>query len=77
MILKCNICETDIDLPDNPKPGHRITCSNCFAQLALYKVKGKYVIGCALCKEPKFDPSNCGDCERRREKKTILEEGRL
>lgn len=75
--LNCPICENAIELPDNPKEKQRVTCPNCFAQLALYKHKGKHVLGCAICKEPLFDPANCGDCERRREKKKILEEGTL
>lgn len=77
MILKCNICEGDIDVPDDTKPGTRITCPHCFSQLGLYKVKSKFVVGCALCKEPVFDPTACGECERRREKKSIIEEGKL
>lgn len=74
---KCNVCETEIEIPDNPKHGQRITCPNCFAQMAIYLIKGKHVIGCAICKESIFDPENCENCERRREKKRLLEEGRL
>lgn len=77
MILPCNICEYKIDVPDNTKPGARITCPNCFAQLGLYKYKGQFVLGCAICKEPVFDPNVCAMCERNRERKTILEEGKL
>lgn len=75
--LNCPICENAIELPDNSKEKQRVTCPNCFAQLALYKHNGKHVLGCAICKEPLFDPANCEDCERRREKKKILEEGAL
>lgn len=75
--LKCPICENKIELPDSTKDGQRVTCPTCFAQLAFYKFKGKNVLGCAICKEPVFDPANCGDCERRREKQKLLEEGRL
>jgi len=75
--LTCPICENNIELSDSSKAGSRLTCPACFAQLALFKHQGKHVLGCAMCKEPVFDPGNCGDCERRREKKKILEEGRL
>jgi primosomal protein N' len=77
MNLKCPVCEYKIELPDNIRSGKRITCPNCFAQMALFKYKGKPVLGCALCKDPVFDPGNCEECERRREKKKILEEGVL
>jgi len=77
MQLKCPICEYDMEISDRTKLGKRITCPNCFAQLGLFKHEGKQVLACAMCKEPVFDPSKCGDCERRREKKKILEEGRL
>jgi len=77
MKLQCNICETKIEIPANAKHGDRITCPNCFAQLGLYRVKGKLYIGCAICKESVFDPAGCEACERRREKKLIIEEGRL
>jgi len=77
MMLQCNICEWKIDIPEKAKPGDRITCPNCFAQLGLYKVRGQFVLGCAMCKEPAFDPANCEDCERRREKRSLLEEGKL
>jgi primosomal protein N' len=76
-IFTCPICENKIDLPDAIKPKERITCPNCFAQLALHNVNGKLILGCAICKEPQFDPANCGDCETRREKKKILTEGVL
>jgi hypothetical protein len=77
MKLKCNVCESDIDIPENAKPGTRITCPTCFAQLGLHKFEGKLYLGCALCKDVVFDPKACGECERRREKKSILKEGRL
>ena len=77
MNFNCPICESAIEIPDSAKTGERITCLNCYSQLALYKHKGKHVIGCAVCKESIFDPQNCGDCERRRDKKKLLEEGRL
>jgi len=75
--LNCPICEHPIEIADTGKAGKRVTCQNCFAQLALFKHDGQYLLGCAVCKEPVFDPGNCGDCERRRERKTLLEEGRL
>jgi DNA-directed RNA polymerase subunit RPC12/RpoP len=76
-VYKCPICETENDISDQTGIGERITCPGCFAQLALHKYKGKRVLACAICKEPVFDPANCDDCERRREKKSLLEEGRL
>ena len=77
MNLLCNICEYKIDIPDGTKSGVRITCPNCFAQLGLYKVRGKFVLGCAICKESVFDPDGCAKCERNRERKALLEEGKL
>ena len=76
--FKCPICETNIEFPDNAKAGERATCSNCYAQLGLNKHRGKWVIGCAFCKEPVFDPASCDECERRHEKRRqLIEEGRL
>jgi hypothetical protein len=77
MKLPCNVCETKLDIPEGSKPGMRLTCTNCFAQLGLYKVKGQFFLGCAMCKEAVFDPNACARCERNREKKAILEEGKL
>lgn len=74
---KCPICDEEIDIPDKFKRGQRITCPNCFAQLALYVHKGATILGCAICKESIFNPENCENCENRREKKRLLEEGRL
>jgi len=71
----CPICESPIDIPEAVKIGFRVTCPNCFAQLAIFKSKEDYVLGCALCKNPIFEPGNCGDCERRRENKKIYEAG--
>ena len=73
----CPICENKIELSDKAKAKDRVTCPTCFAQLALHHVHGKLILGCALCKEPEFDPANCGDCETRHEKKRILTEGAL
>lgn len=75
--MTCPICENSLDIPDKAKPKDRLTCPHCFAQLALHKHDGKLFLGCAICQEPVFEPANCGDCERRRERKSILEEGRL
>lgn len=75
---KCPICEAQIEIPAGPREGKRITCPNCYAQLGIHRHKGKWVLGCAICKEPVFDPSLCEECERRHEKKReLLEEGRL
>jgi hypothetical protein len=76
-IYKCPVCESDIEVPDNERKGTRITCHICFAQLALHEHKKKRFLACAVCKEPVFDPANCGECERRRDKKRILKEGQL
>ncbi len=73
----CPICEAKIEVSDSAKAGDRITCMNCYTQLALYKIKKKHIIGCVSCKETVFNPQNCIDCGRRREKKKLLEEGRL
>lgn len=76
--LNCPVCEHKIELADSVKDGKRITCPNCFAQLGLFKTKKQIILGCAVCKEPVFDPSLCGECERHREKKrAILEKGEL
>ncbi len=75
--LKCPICDNVIDIPPEKKEKERITCPNCFAQLALYKHEGKLVFGCAYCKEQVFDPDRCDECERRHDKKKLLEEGLL
>jgi hypothetical protein len=77
MKRKCPVCENPVEIPDGGKAGARATCTNCFAQLAVFKNKIDYFLACAICKEPVFDPANCGDCERRRERKRLLEEGRL
>lgn len=75
--MTCPICENKIELPAGAKLGHRVTCPYCFAQLALYKNNNHNVLACAMCKNPTFDPAECGECERRREKKSIIEEGKL
>ncbi len=75
--LECPICENEIEIPEGAKEGTRLTCQTCFAQLALYLHGGEKVLGCAFCKEEIFDPDQCAECERRREKKKILEEGVL
>lgn len=77
MEIKCPICETKIEIAADARSGQRLTCPNCFAQLAVFSHQGKRVLGCAICKEPLFDPGNCEDCERRRERKKILEAGEL
>jgi hypothetical protein len=73
----CPVCESNIDISVKVKSGERLTCDSCFAQLSLRKHDGKMILACAICKETVFDPGNCEDCERRREKKRLLEEGRL
>ena len=40
-ILKCTVCETEINLPEDVKHGDRITCPNCFAQLSEVIQKNK------------------------------------
>ncbi|MDI6732083.1 MAG: hypothetical protein QME05_05900 [Candidatus Margulisbacteria bacterium] len=75
--LDCPICETKVEISDSVKAKERVTCPNCFAQLQVYKYKGKNILTCAVCADPIFDPAKCDDCERRRERKVLLEEGRL
>ncbi|OGC32568.1 hypothetical protein A2311_04460 [candidate division WOR-1 bacterium RIFOXYB2_FULL_48_7] len=75
--LTCPVCETKIDLPAKAKVGDRITCPVCFAQMGLFKHKDKFVLACALCKDPEFDPGKCGDCERRHDQKKLWESGKL
>lgn len=77
MILSCPICESPIELDDSTKLGDRLTCPACSAQLALYKHKKNLFLTCPTCKEEVFDPANCEDCDRRKEKKKLLDEGRL
>lgn len=76
-VFKCPICENQVEISEHAKKGERVTCTHCFAQLALHHYKGKEVLACANCKETVFDPANCGACERRRELKKIWEEGKL
>jgi hypothetical protein len=76
--VNCPICEGPIEIGDQDKSGKRITCPNCFAQLGLFNIKGHPILGCAICKEPVFDPDNCSECERRHQKqKELIEEGNL
>ena len=75
--MNCPICEHQVELPQGAQAGSRFTCGNCFAQLALHRHKGRLVVGCATCKEEIFDPLNCENCDSLRDKKKLLEEGRL
>ncbi|HVN67997.1 MAG TPA: hypothetical protein VMT55_06455 [Candidatus Sulfotelmatobacter sp.] len=76
--LNCPICDWPIELTEQIKHGHRITCPNCFAQLGAFKHNGKFTLACALCREPLFDADNCAECDyRKADKKKFLEEGRL
>ncbi len=76
--MKCPICEANIEIADKPKEGSRVTCANCYAQLGLHKHKGEWVLGCAFCKEPVFDPESCEECERRHERRAeLIEEGKF
>lgn len=60
--LKCIVCENNIKVPLKTKPGERLTCPNCFAQLSLEIVKGQRVLRCALCKNGLLE---CGEnCEQ-------------
>jgi hypothetical protein len=76
-LLNCPVCEHKIEVADTARERKRVTCQNCFAQLAVFKLKGEKILGCALCKDPVFDPFLCGECERRQEKRSLLEEGHL
>jgi DNA-directed RNA polymerase subunit RPC12/RpoP len=75
--MRCPICDNEIILPENIKHGDRLTCPHCSAQLALRHHRGKDFLTCPVCKEAIFDPQNCEECETRRGKKRLLEEGRL
>lgn len=75
--LSCPICEAPVEVPPLVEERTRVTCHNCFAQLAVYRQKDEIILTCAMCKESIFDPENCENCDRRREKKRIFEEGRL
>ncbi len=75
--MQCPICEHPIQIPETEKERTRITCPHCFAQLGLRKHKGEWILGCAFCKEPTFDPGDCDECERRHEKKKLIEDGKL
>ena len=75
--FSCPVCEFEIELSDKTGEKVRVTCPGCSAQLGLFKQGDKFILGCALCKEPVFDPSNCEECERRREKHKLIEEGRI
>ena len=74
---QCPICEGPIELDEKTQVDQRLTCPNCFAQLALRKHKHRLVLTCPTCKEEVFDPQNCEECSRRAEKKKLLDEGRL
>lgn len=76
-VYKCPICDNSFEIADSTKIGERLSCPNCSAQLALRKFRGKKVLTCPTCKEEIFDPQNCEECETKREKKRLLEEGRL
>jgi len=75
--FKCPICETKITVEDSAPKGQRITCPNCYAQLAIQQVKDKKFLACAICKEAVFEPDNCEECERRRERKKLINDGEL
>ncbi|MFA6431951.1 MAG: hypothetical protein WCV91_06215 [Candidatus Margulisiibacteriota bacterium] len=77
MIINCPVCDNPIELPEKPKEKERVTCNFCYTQLAIFKHKGEYILACAVCKDRVFEPGNCGECERRHERKRILEEGKL
>ncbi len=75
--LKCPICENTIEIAADLKAGSRLTCPNCFAQLGLHGHGNGLYLACPICKESVFDPANCELCERRQDKRALLEEGRL
>jgi primosomal protein N' len=75
--ISCPVCENPIEIGKALKEGTRFTCPRCYVQLALYRRGGKWILGCAVCKEENFDPENCEDCERRRERKRNFEQGIL
>jgi len=60
MKLKCKVCEHEIDAA-GMKEGQRLSCPNCFAQLAIYIIKGKKALRCAICKKGELECTS--DCE--------------
>jgi len=62
MKLKCNVCEHEIEV-SGMKEGRRLTCPNCFAQLAVNIINGKKVLRCAICRKGEIECS--ADCEIR------------
>ncbi|MBI5400264.1 hypothetical protein HZB07_06660 [Candidatus Saganbacteria bacterium] len=76
-VHRCPICDHEIDVPANFKPGQRLTCPYCFVQLALHQHKREVFLACPVCKEAVFDPQTCENCETRRDRKRFLDEGRL
>ena len=61
--LNCPVCDAQVELSKHAKLNDRVTCSNCYAQLAFKKIKGKLKLRCSLCLD---DHAVCNeDCERR------------
>gem|GEM_PF-4069074 len=61
--LTCPICDAEVILDEKSKLNDRITCTNCYAQLAFKKVRNKLELRCSLCPN---DHKEClDDCERR------------
>ena len=61
----CPVCESEIMVSGLAEVGDRFVCENCFAELALHRFRGEHYLGCPFCKKKTFDPTNCGQCERR------------
>lgn len=72
MIVKCPICETNIELKDSTKERTRFSCPVCFAQLALSRSNGKSRAICALCKKPNPECSSCDEREQTRVEKDLI-----
>ncbi len=61
--LECPICDTKIKLSKKTKLNDRVTCPNCYAQLAFKKLKGRLELRCSLCP---YGHAECDEeCERR------------
>lgn len=61
--LNCPVCDKLIELSGTTKLNDRVTCPNCYAQLAFKKRKSQLELRCSLCPE---GHSVCSEeCERR------------
>lgn len=72
--VKCSVCESPLELPDDIKEGDRFTCTNCFAQLALKIINGKMQARCAVCRKEVLEcPQDCETKFSEREKRGFFD----